>query len=191
MGESTAKTPSVTRLLEAWSAGREEVLEQLVPVVYDELRRIARAQLARDRRGHTMQATDLVHEAFVRLIDQRVSWQSRAHFYAIAATCIRRVLVDYARRRRARKRPQFDAGVEAADVERGLDTQLDQMIAIDEGLERLAKIDPRQAQIAEMKFFAEMENEDIAAVLGVSRATVTRNVRSARDFLRPLLGEVA
>jgi RNA polymerase sigma factor (TIGR02999 family) len=109
----------VTRLREAWSGGRREALDGLLPVVYGELRQMARGQLARARRQHTFQPTDLVHEALVRLVDQRAGFQNRVHCYGIAATCMRRGLADYARRRKAQERPQIEPGVEPDQVARG------------------------------------------------------------------------
>lgn len=189
MGESTAKTPNVTRLLEAWSAGREEALDQLLPAVYGELRRIARGQLARERRGQTLQPTDLVHEAFVRLVDQRASWRNRVHFFGIAATCMRRVLADRARRRRAQKRPQIDPSIEIRNIERGAEPGLDWIIAVDETLDRIEKTDRRQARVAELKVFSDLENEEIAALLDVSVATVKREWKEAKPLLRAIRGE--
>ncbi len=193
MAKKTAHTPDVTRLLKAWSAGAggEDALEELLRVVYDELRGLARAQLARERGGHTLQPTDLVHEAFVRLVDQRASWQSRIHFYGIAATCMRRVLVDYARRRGARKRPQFVGGVEASEIERMLDPRLEEMLAVNEALDRLAATEPRQARVAELKVFSGLQNDEIAALLNVSVATVKRDWDAARTMLLGLLSEAS
>jgi RNA polymerase sigma-70 factor, ECF subfamily len=189
MGETTARTPDVTRLLAAWSAGRQEALDQLLPAVYGELRRMARGQLAGARRRHTFQPTDLVHEAFIRLVDQRAPWQSRVHFFGIAATCMRRVLGDYARRRKALKRPQIDKDVEIDQIERGADPAIDRMIAIDEALERLSRTDARQARVAELKLFANLEIPEIAALLGVSAATVKRDWQDAKPILRDILAE--
>ena len=189
MGETTARTPDVTRLLAAWSAGRQEALDQLLPAVYGELRRMARGQLAGAGRRHTFQPTDLVHEAFIRLVDQRAPWQSRVHFFGIAATCMRRVLGDYARRRKALKRPQIDKGVEIDQIERGADPAIDRMIAIDEALERLSGTNARQARVAELKLFANLEIAEIAALLGVSAATVKRDWQDAKPILRDILAE--
>jgi RNA polymerase sigma factor (TIGR02999 family) len=189
MGETTARTHDVTRLLLAWSSGREDARDQLLDAVYGELRRMARGQLAGARRRHTFQPTDLVHEAFVRLVDQRAPWQSRVHFFGIAATCMRRVLGDYARRRKAAKRPQIDKQVEVEQVEQSADPAIDRMIAIDEALERLSRADRRQARVAELKLFANLEIGEIAGLLGVSAATVKRDWQVAKPLLRDILAE--
>jgi RNA polymerase sigma factor (TIGR02999 family) len=189
MGETAVPTPDVTRLLEAWTAGRQEALAQLLPAVYGELRRMARGQLARARRHHTFQPTDLVHEAFVRLVDQRAPWQNRVHFFGIASTCMRRVLADYARRRKAAKRPQVDKGVEVDRIDRTSDPAIERLLAIDETLERLARTDARQARVAELKMFASMEDGDIATLLGVSEATAKRDWKKARPLFIDILKE--
>ena len=189
MGETGIPAPDVTRLLEAWTAGRQEALDQLLPAVYSELRRMARGQLAQARRHHTFQATDLVHEAFVRLVDQRAPWQSRIHFFGIASTCMRRVLADYARRRKAAKRPQVDKRVEVEQIERTSDPAIERFIAVDEALERLARTDRRQARVAELKMFARMEDADIAALLGVSEATAKRDWKAAKPLFIDILKE--
>jgi RNA polymerase sigma factor (TIGR02999 family) len=189
MGDTHARQPDVTRLLEAWRSGHRDALDQLLPVVYGELRRMARGQLARARRRHTFQPTDLVHEAFVRLVDQRADWQSRVHFYGIAATCMRRVLADHARRRKAQKRPQVDAGVELDQIDRGDPTSVDTIVAVDEALDRLARIDPRQARVAELRVFTDLQVEEIASLLGISPATVKRDWTSARQALHAVLTE--
>jgi RNA polymerase sigma-70 factor (ECF subfamily) len=189
MGGTAARTPDVTRLLQAWSAGEQDALDQLVPVVYDELRRMARGQLARERRRHTFQPTDLVHEAFVRLVDQRASWQNRVHFFGIAATCMRRVLGDYARRRKAAKRPQVDKGVQVEDIDRGADPAIERIIAVDEAFERLSRESARSARVAELKLFGNLENSEIATLLDVSVATVKRDWQAARPILEDILVE--
>jgi RNA polymerase sigma factor (TIGR02999 family) len=188
MGEAAARTPDVTRLLEEWSAGREEALDRLLPVVYAELRRMARGQLSRARRNHTLEPTDLVHEAFVRLVDQRTSWQNRLHFFGIASTCMRRVLADYARSRKAAKRPQIDKGVELDDVEYGSDPAIDRIIAVDEAIERLSRDSHRRGRVAELKLFANLEISEIATLLDVSVATVKRDWQDARPILQDILG---
>ena len=189
MGGTNPRPPDVTRLLEAWSGGRREVLDQLLPVVYTELRRMARGQLARARRQHTFQPTDLVHEAFVRLVDQRAGFQNRVHFFGIAATCMRRVLADYARRRKAMKRPQIDPGVAPDQLERADSMPIDRLIAIDEALDRLTEADPRQARIAELRMFTDLDVEDIATLVGISPATVKRDWASAKGALQTLLSK--
>jgi RNA polymerase sigma factor (TIGR02999 family) len=178
-----APNAGVTRLLVRWTDGDKIALEELMPLVYDELRRLAQAYLRRENPGHTLQSTALVHEAYIRLIDQRVSWQNRAHFFAIAAQAMRRILVDHARNRNAAKRGDgacrvtLDEGLMEAQ-QRDVD-----VIALDEALTNLAKIDPQQGQIVELKFFAGLSIEDTAEVLKISPATVKRDWAMAKAWL--------
>jgi RNA polymerase sigma-70 factor (ECF subfamily) len=175
----------VTLLLAQLREGNQQAADQLVPLVYDELRRIAGAYIGRERLGHTLQATALVHEAYMRLAGgQPVDWQNRAHFYAIAANTMRQVLLDYARRRHAGKRGGADARKVDLDAELliGSDT-LDDVIVIDEVLERLARIDPRQSRLIELRFFAGLSVEESAEVMGVSTVTIKREWRSAKAWL--------
>jgi RNA polymerase sigma factor (TIGR02999 family) len=188
MGGTRPHQADVTRLLKDWSEGRREALEILFPLVYDELRRMARAQLARERRGHTLRSTELVHEAFVRLVDQKAGWQNRLHFYAIASRCMRRVLVDHARRKRAAKRPPAAAAVDLDHaVVAGQSGNIETLLALDEALDRLAEHAPRQAQIAELKLFAGLEVAEIAQAVGASPATVKRDWADAKARLAAAL----
>lgn len=189
MGEARARTPDVTQLLQAWSAGRQDALDDLLPIVLGELRRMARGQLAREGRRHTFQPTELVHEAFVRLVDQRAPWQNRVHFFGIAATCMRRVLGDYARARKAAKRPQVDKAVDATRIDRAHDPALERLIAVHEVLDRLAQANPRQARVAELKVFTQLENAEIADLVGVSLATVKRDWQDAGSMLKDIFRE--
>ena len=189
MDRGSGRQADVTRLLQEWSDGRRDALDRLFPVIYAELRRIARGQLARERRQHTLQATDLVHEAFVRLVDQKVGWQNRVHFYGIAATCMRRVLVDYARRKHAAKRPPAAAAVALEDASIGEPSSIDTILAVDQALHRLAEVEPRQAQIAELKFFGGLEIPEIGEALGISKATVKRDWSAAKHALQTLLAQ--
>lgn len=174
---------TVTELLVAWRDGDIAAREALVPLVDRELRRRAAAYLRRERRDHTLQPTALVNEAYLRLLgQQRASWQNRAQFFAVAAKIMRRVLVDYARERQAAKRP---GGIrvtldEAARVEPPVACEL---LMLHDALEALARLDERQAQIVELKYFGGLSEEDVAAVLSLSRATVTREWQSARAWL--------
>jgi RNA polymerase sigma factor (TIGR02999 family) len=176
-------THRVTQLLVAWSHGDEGALETLTPLVYDELRRLARSYMRRERAGHTLQSTALVHEAFMRLVDQNVRWNSRAHFFGIAAQMMRRILVDHAKAQSAAKRGagapriEFDEGL-AASPQRDVD-----LLALDEVLDRLAKVDPQRSRIVELRFFGGLSNEESAEVLGVSPATVQRQWSGARAWL--------
>ena len=190
MGDKDAdKKRDLTRLLAAWRAGREGALDELLAAVYDELRRMARTQLRRDRHHHTLQPTELVHEAVHRLLPQRVNWQNRDHFFAIVVTCMRRVLADYGRRRRAQKRPQIDGRVAVADVERSFDPKFLEAIAVAEMIERLAKVNRRAAQVAELRLLGGLNNSEIAELLNVSLSTVKRDWDAAQEFFMKLLAE--
>lgn len=183
MAERPTPKAEVTRLLKEWREGHRGALELLLPIVYNELRRMARIQLSREGQRHTLQPTELVHEAFVRLIDQRVGWQNREHFYGIAAQCMRRILVDHARKKRAAKRPQAAAAVDLEHAEVAAPNSLDTLIALDEALTRLEEQSPRQAQIAELKMFGGLEISEIATVIGVSAATVKRDWSDAKTMI--------
>jgi len=175
----------ITDLLVAWNDGRPEALEDLLPLVYAELRRLATGYLRHERGDHTLQPTALVHEAYLRLVDQRrVKWRNRAHFYGIAARMMRRVLVDHARARRAARR---GGGVELMPLVENLastSTRDVDVLALDEALERLAALDERQARIVELKYFGGLSIEETAEVLGISDATVAREWTAARAWLR-------
>jgi len=174
----------VTELLLAWGDGDQTALEQLIPLVHAELRRIAARYMARERAGHTLQPTALVNEVYLKLVDvERVRWQNRAHFLAVAARLMRRILVDVARSRRYRKRGgevehvAFDESA-AIDIGRGHD-----MLALDDALDELARVDARQCQIVVMRFFAGLTVEEIATVIDVSPATVMRDWKLAKSWL--------
>ena len=189
MTDRRTRRADVTHLLKAWRQGQGEALEQLLPIVYGELQRMARSQLSRERRGHTLQTTDLVHEAFVRLVDQRAGWQNRLHFYGIAARCMRRILVDHARKKRAAKRPPADAALDLDQTELAAGGNLETLLMLDQALDRLAGQSPRQAQVAELKIFAQLEIADISTIVGVSDATVKRDWGEARKQLAAWLTE--
>jgi RNA polymerase sigma factor (TIGR02999 family) len=180
----------VTGLLVAWSQGNQEALEQLMPVVYDECRRIAARQLARERRDHTLDPTALVHELYLRLVDQhRATWESRTQFFGIAAQLMRRILVDYARTRRAEKRGGSALLVSlTAASDTPSDSQIADVLAIDDALERLATYDPDQVRIVDLRFFAGLSVEETAQVLGRSPRTVKREWRLAKAWLYRELG---
>ena len=175
----------VTQLLIAWSNGDQVARERLMSVVYEELHRLARRYMRNESPGHTLQTSALVHEAFIRLVDQRnVHWQNRSHFFGIAAQTMRRILVDYARSRNFAKR---GGGAVKLSLEEGLivsEERTEQVVAVHEALEELAKIDPRQAQIVELKFFGGLSNEEAAAMLTVSPGTVARDWTMAKAWLR-------
>ena len=174
----------VTRLLVDWGNGDQHALEKLTPLVYQELKRLAARYLRRERREHTLQSTALVHEAWLRLVDQKqVHWQNRAQFFGIAAEMIRRILIDHARGRQAAKRG--DGAIKlslddalAAPNRRDLD-----LVALDDALRDLGKLDPQQSRLVELRFFAGLSIEESAEVLGVSPATVKREWTAARAWL--------
>ncbi len=179
-------TPSqdVTDLLLNWVAGDEGALERLAPAIYEELKKIARNRLRSERPGHTLQPTALVNEAYLRLVDQkRVEWTCRAHFFAVAARIMRRVLVDHARRRQADKRHAQAAATtldEAVDIGAQQDVDL---IQLDDALKDLARLDPRQNRIVELRFFAGLTIDETAAVLRISPATVKLDWKMAKARL--------
>ncbi len=183
MPEAT-DTNDVTDLLLAWSGGDRDALDKLLPMVLRDLRRQASAYLHRERVGHTLQPTALVNEVYMRLVDQnRAQWKSRAHFFAVAAQLMRRILVDHARAHRADKRGGWahmvtlDEALDAAPEE-ALD-----LIALDDALEVLAKLDARQSRVVELRYFAGLTIEETATVLGVTHATISRDWRNARLWL--------
>ena len=174
----------MTQLLLAWSAGKTGAEDSLFQVVYDELKRIARRYLNREREDHTLQPTALVHEAYLRMVDQtRVSWQNRAQFYGVAATMMRRILVNHARglatekRGGAAQRLSLDEG-SFSSTESATD-----LLALDEALQRLAHLDERKSRVVELLFFGGLENKEAAEVLGVSEKTVQRDWQMARSWL--------
>jgi RNA polymerase sigma factor (TIGR02999 family) len=176
----------ITRLLIAWSEGRREALDDLMPIVYADLRRVAAGYMRRETPGHALQPTALVHEAYVRLIDQtQVKWRNRAHFFGVAAGMMRRILVDNARRRRADKRGGGWERVTLAGDEAAADSRkaID-VLALHEALERLAAFDPQQARIVELRYFGGLTIEETAEVVGISPATVVREWTIAKAWLR-------
>lgn len=182
---------NVTQLLSDLRGGRREAFDRLMPLVYDELRQVARRQLRHERPGHTLDTTGLVHEAYAKLVDYReLDWESRAHFYAVAAQAMRRVLVSYARKRRAEKRGGDAVCVtldEAFVPGSSGEDWADEVAALDEALARLEAVNPRHARIVECRYFAGLTIEDTAEALGVSPITVTRDWRMARAWLKDAL----
>jgi RNA polymerase sigma factor (TIGR02999 family) len=180
----------ITQLLVAWSRGDEEALHRLMPLVYAELHRMARQHMRRENHGHTLQATALVNEVYLRLVDQkRVRWQNRAHFFGIAGRLMRRILVDHARRRRAQRRggPAVRLAIDESLVI-AREPPMD-LVALDQALRNLETIDPRQGRVVELKYFAGMTIEEIAEVMSLSAATVTREWSTAKAWLaRELAG---
>lgn len=182
---SSSPRQQVTEILVDWSKGNREAAANLMPLVYDELRRIARGYLQRERSDHTLQATGLVHEAYLRLVDQTVAtWQNRAHFFGVAAQVMRRILVDHARRVRSEKRGGSWDKVEFKEellISPGRHVDL---IALDESLQNLAKLNARQSQVVELRFFGGLTMEEVGEVLDISSRTVKREWRIAKAWLR-------
>jgi RNA polymerase sigma factor (TIGR02999 family) len=176
--------PEMTALLSAWSDGDKAALEQLMPMIYQELRRLAARHLGRERLGHTLQATALVNEAYLRLIDQtRVRWQNKAHFMGIAAQMMRRILVDYARTRHYAKR---GGGAPIVSLDEAAVLSLErseELIALNDALTRLSDLDPRKGRVVELKFFGGLSVEETADVLRISPNTVLRDWRTAKAWL--------
>jgi RNA polymerase sigma factor (TIGR02999 family) len=174
----------VTRLLLSWSGGDRSALDKLTPFLYTELRRLAAGYLRRERSSHTLQPTALVNEAYLRLIDQtHVQTHSRAHFFAIASNLMRQILINYARRHSRLKRGGGNRQVTLADGSAIIDRPLVDLIALDEALRELARVDPRQSQVVELRFFGGLGEEEVGEVLGVSTITVKRDWRFAKAFL--------
>jgi len=185
MGQPLENSPEITRMLQEWSGGKQEALDALLPHVYAELRRQASRYLRGERAGHTLQTTALIHEAYLKLIDQRtVNWQNRAHFFGIAAQAMRRILVDYARGRHREKRGGIgeDLPIEAAALVVSEERSID-LVALDEALTRLAEFDERQARIVELRYFSGLSVEETAEVLRLSPATVKNDWRTAKAWL--------
>jgi RNA polymerase sigma factor (TIGR02999 family) len=172
----------ITVMLRQWSDGNQQALTELLPVIYDELRRVAHQYLRRERAEQTLETTALVHEAYLKLIDQRsVNWQNRAHFFAIAAQAMRRILVDNARRRSAAKRegekiPLDDVAIISTD-------RAEHLVALDDALKRLEEIDPQQSKIIELRYFGGLTIEETAEAMSLSPATIKREWSMARAWL--------
>lgn len=181
---ATPHPQEVTQLLLEWSGGDEEALDQLLPVVYDELRRLAHYHLRRERADHTLSTTALVHEAYLKLVDQhQVDWQNRAHFFAIAAQAMRRILLKYARRRQALKRGAGQVRLSLDKVDLISEARSEELIALDEALSRLEVMDERLGRIVEYRYFGGLTIDETAEVLDLSPATVKRDWRTARAWL--------
>jgi RNA polymerase sigma factor (TIGR02999 family) len=182
-------TSDVTTLLARWSSGDVVALEQLTPIVYDELRRIARRHLARERRDHTLQSTALVHEAYMRLVQQPdKQWANRSHFFAVASRVIRGILVDYARAKLTVKRGAGAAQISLSDAVIGQDPGEVDLLDLDNALNALQKLDPQQSQIVEMRFFGGLSIEETAEVLKISPSTVKRDWIMAKTWIRRQMG---
>jgi len=174
----------ITELLAEWRDGNQSALDELYPLVYNELHRLARRYMSRERRGHTLQTTALINEAYVRLVDQKnVQWANRSHFFAISAQIMRRILIDHARRHAYAKR---GGGAQQVSLEEAATITPDQgreLVRLDEALKSLAEMDPRRSQVVELRYFGGLNNEEIASVLHISENTVTRDWNMARAWL--------
>lgn len=173
----------LTELLRDWARGDSRAREKVGVVIYDELRRLAQQYMRRERADHTLQATALVHEAYVRLVGQRTEWKNRAHFFAVAASMMRRILVDHAKEHRALKR---GAGIAKVPLDEALTVSAEpaaDLVAVNEALSSLEKIDPQRSRIVELRYFGGLSNEEAAEVLQVSTATVQRQWAGARAWL--------
>ena len=179
-----SESQEVTVLLAALTRGDDGAASKLIPVVYDELRRLAGNYMRRERVDHTLQATALVHEAYLKLVEQRsVNWQSRAHFFGVAAQLMRRILIDHARGHSRQKRGGEQKKVSLDEMLVFSEQQADKLLAVDDSLNHLAKLDPRQAHVVELRFFGGLSVEEAAEVLGVSPKTVKRDWSVAKAWL--------
>lgn len=176
-------TGEVTRLLGEIGSGKKDAMNQLLPLVYDELHRLARSYFRRERGEHTLQPTALVHEAYIRMVDQKSAMQTRGHFLAVAATQMRRILLDYARKHRAERRGGGGQKVLLEDTMAIAEQKPLDMIGLDTALTLLSKLDPEQGKLVELRFFGGLSVEETADVMGVSPATIKRSWSSARAFL--------
>ena len=179
-------TPSqnITKLLVDWRNGDQEALDQLMPLVYEELRRMANHYMRNERKGHTLQTSALVNEAYLRLVDhENIDWQNRSHFFGLAAQAMRRILVDHARSRNYQKRGGNAERVSLDEAANFAEERATELIALDEALQELAKLDPRKSRIVEMRYFGGLTGEETAEVLGISTATVARDWETAKAWL--------
>jgi len=175
----------ITLMLKEWGQGNQQALENLMPLVYDELRRQAARFLRKERPGHTLQTTALIHEAYIKLVGQEhVDWQNRSHFFAIASQAMRRILVDHARTRHREKRGGAAENLPLDDAFNiGIPQKSVDLVALDEALQRLETLDPRQAKIVELRYFSGLTNDETADILGVSNATVRNDWTMAKAWL--------
>jgi RNA polymerase sigma-70 factor (ECF subfamily) len=175
----------ISQLLLAWEQGDQSALERLMLLVEKELRRLAKSYMRKEKKGHSLQTTDLVNEAYLKLVDQkRVHWKSRAHFFGIAATCMRRVLCDYAKAENRKKRGSGLEHIALSDVQPMLAEKSVELLALDEALQKLAEQDARKSQVVEMRYFGGYTVEEVAAILEISKETVAREWRMARAWLK-------
>jgi RNA polymerase sigma factor (TIGR02999 family) len=185
-----AERDGVTQLLSECARGETDAFDRLIPLVYDDLRRIAHRRLRAERAGHTLGTTAVVHEAYLQLVDQATAtWRDRAHFFAVAARVIRHILIDYARRRGAQKRGGGEVQFSLREDLTGSDPKTVELLELDQALSRLAEFDPRLERIVECRFFGGMTMEDTATALGVSQRTAERDWTRAKAYLYQALGD--
>jgi RNA polymerase sigma factor (TIGR02999 family) len=185
---SSPSSPNVTQLLHAWANGAEEARDELIPLVYDTLHRIARRRLREERQAHTLEPTALVNEAYLKLVEQEVSWQSRAHFFGVAARLMREILIDYARARQRHKRGGEWQRVSLTAADNIAQEQAVDLLLLDTALQRLAAVDPRKSQVVELRYFGGLTLEETATVMNLSTPTIEREWRTARAWLQTELG---
>jgi RNA polymerase sigma factor (TIGR02999 family) len=173
----------VTQLLLAWNQGDQAALDQLMPIVYDELHRLAQHYMRLERSGHTLQTTALIHEAYLQLVDQQVPWQGRAHFFGIAARLMRQILMQHARARQAEKRGGDQVPVTLTEAQDVAHERASELVALDDALMSLAAMDPQQGRIVELRYFGGLTIEETAEVMGLSHATIEREWSLARAWL--------
>jgi RNA polymerase sigma factor (TIGR02999 family) len=184
MTSPTSPPHEITQLLAEWSEGNQAALDKLYPLVYNELRRLAHGYLRRERKGHTLQTTALINEAYLRLVDQKyVHWANRSHFFGISAQIMRRILIDHARRYDYAKRGGGAQRISLDEVAVVAKERARSLLMLDEALKSLAEIDPRRSEVVELRYFGGLNNEEIARVLKISENTVTRDWNMARAWL--------
>jgi RNA polymerase sigma factor (TIGR02999 family) len=184
MTSPTSPPHEITQLLAEWSEGNQAALDKLYPLVYNELRRLAHGYLRRERKGHTLQTTALINEAYLRLVDQKyVHWANRSHFFGISAQIMRRILIDHARRYEYAKRGGGAQRISLDEVAVVAKERARSLLMLDEALKSLAEIDPRRSEVVELRYFGGLNNEEIARVLKISENTVTRDWNMARAWL--------
>lgn len=177
------KSPQITQLLVEWGGGNQSALENLIPLVYEELRRIAKRYMRQQSAGHTFQTTELIHEAYLKLAKQEEqNWQNRAHFFGVAAQAMRHILVDYARSKQSQKRGGWQKVTLDEKVALSIERS-EEMLSLDEALKRLAELDERKSRVVELKYFGGLTNEEVAAVLKISPETVKRDWKFSRSWL--------
>ena len=188
MSISTTPSNEVTQLLAAWSHGDRSALDKLLPLVEDELHRLAHRYMSHERGNHTLQTTALVNEAYLKLIDQKVEWHNRAHFFGISAQIMRRILIDHARQHLGAQRGGGKT-ISLDDVAVVSDERAAELVALDDALTSLAKVDERKSRVVELRYFGGLSVDEIAEVLGLSSDTITRDWRRAKAFLRRELSQ--